>query len=248
MADAGSKKRILLLVEGERTDVKLMEHLFSVYCLDADYDIITYKTNIYVLYNDMFFEKDPDSMDLIQVLKSREQNPIMRKKLDAQYTDILLIFDLDPQDEAFSDEKILSMTQYFSESSDMGKLYINYPMVEAFYHMKSIPDPDFHTYTTTMAELLAHGYKKRVNNENRNHNYAKFAIDREECNIVIVQNQSKAWLLVNGDFSDNKNNGAELIGEDILRKQLELIANRGIIAILCTCVFFIPDYNPKFIE
>ena len=45
------------------------------------------------------------------------------------------------------------MAEYFTESSDMGKLYINYPMVEAFYHMKSIPDNDFDTYTSSMEEL-----------------------------------------------------------------------------------------------
>lgn len=37
----------------------------------------------------------------------------------------------------FTPEKIKRMSDYFVESSDMGKLYLNYPMVEAFYH--SVP-------------------------------------------------------------------------------------------------------------
>lgn len=240
------KKRILVLVEGAHTDVRLMEHLFRIYALDADYEVIPYNTNIYVLYNDMFRDSDPDSMDLIQVLKARERNPDNRKLLDAQYTDILLIFDLDPQDSGFSDEKILSMMLYFSESSDMGKLYINYPMVESFYHMKSIPDPDYDHYTVSMSELRAGTYKERVNSENRNHSYSKFAVDRQECNIVIAQNLEKAWLLT-GNPDSYENGAAELSGKRVLQKQLALLEREEKVAILCTCVFFIPEYNPRLI-
>ena len=82
-------------------------------------------------------------MDLLQLLKSREPNLSKKALFDDSYSDILLIFDLDPHDSGFTPEKIIGMANYFVESSDMGKLYINYPMVEAFYHMASIPDPDF---------------------------------------------------------------------------------------------------------
>ena len=41
------------------------------------------------------------------------------------------------------------MSCYFTESSEMGKLYLNYPMVEAFYHMKSIPDENYTSYLAT---------------------------------------------------------------------------------------------------
>lgn len=67
----------------------------------------------------------------------------------------------------------------------MGKLYLNYPMVEAFYHMSSIPDEQYSNRFATLEELQAGTYKMRVNRENRNHDYTKFATDRVECNIVI---------------------------------------------------------------
>ena len=83
---------------------------------------------------------------------------------------------------------------YFVESSDMGKLYLNYPMVEAFYHMQDIPDVHYNAYFAQKSELVEGIYKKRVNQENRNGDYRKFAVTREECNSVIRQNSRKSAL------------------------------------------------------
>ena len=152
---AEEKRRILVLVEGVKIDVALMERLLTVYQIDAKYEIVSYCTNIYTLYGEMFEDNDPSDMDLLQLLKSHEQDPVKKELFDDSYSDILLIFDLDPQDPGFTHEKIGNMARYFVESSDMGKLYINYPMVEAFYHMASIPDPNFDSYYATLDELIA---------------------------------------------------------------------------------------------
>lgn len=124
--------KILVIVEGEKTDVRLMKHLLSMYGLDKKHEIVSYNTNIYTLYNDMFRDDDPESYDILQVLKSRELDEDKKRIFDEEYSDILLIFDFDPQDVQYDKKKIIYMQKYFSESSDMGKLYINYPMVEAF--------------------------------------------------------------------------------------------------------------------
>ena len=192
-----NRSKILILVEGDRTDVRLMDHLLDVYGISENHQIVPYHTNIYTLYNEMFRDGDPASLDLLQVLKSHEQNPETKKLFDQRYSDILLVFDLDPQDPLFSPQKIMEMASFFVESSEMGKLYLNYPMVEAFYHMKNIPDENFNSYVATMAELRGRTYKQRVNNENRNHNQTKFAVNKEECSIVILQNIEKANLISN---------------------------------------------------
>lgn len=240
---AEKKRKILVLVEGAKTDVALMERLFSIYQIDFKYEIVSYCTNIYTLYKEMFEDNDPDDMDLLQLLKSREPDLVKKTLFDESYFDILLIFDLDPHDFGFTPEKIRHMAKYFVESSDVGKLYINYPMVEAFYHMTSIPDLNFNTYNATLNELSAGTYKARVNRENRNHDYRKFAATKEECNIVIRQNISKAWLVVGDPEDDMPPSQAE-----ILNTQLNSIQNENRVAVLSTCAFFIPEYNLKLIR
>lgn len=190
------KSKILVLVEGAKTDVKLMQKLFEVYGISERYEILSYNTNIYTLYREMFSDGDPSSIDTLQNLKEHERDAEKKKLFDNRYSDILLIFDLDPQDPQFSGDKISEMAEYFTESSDMGKLYINYPMVEAFYHMKSIPDNDFDIYTSSMEELKSRQYKRRVNLENRDRDYGKFIKNRNECSTVIRQHIAKAWKII----------------------------------------------------
>lgn len=239
--------KILVLVEGAKTDLRLMEHLLHMYGIDKRHEMVSYNTNIYVLYQEMFADGDPSSIDILQLLKAREKDLAKKEIFNINYSDILLVFDLDPQDPQFSKDKVLNMMQFFVESSDMGKLYLNYPMVEAFYHMKSIPDKDYNDYIVSLSELTQGTYKQRVNQENRNHNYSKFAVTREECNIVIRQNIDKAWCISQiGGLED----GVENIlpqSADILKKQLSKIETENAISVLCTSAFYIVDYNSKFI-
>jgi hypothetical protein len=125
----------------------------------------------------------------------------------------------------------------------MGKLYLNYPMIEAFYHMKSIPDPEYDERTATLNELRGHTYKQRVNAENRNHDYSKYAVTREECSIVIRQNIEKEWHILAVSPDD--------ILPDvglILNKQLDMLREKEMVYVLCTCVLFIAEYNPQLLK
>lgn len=69
------------------------------------------------------------------------------------YTDKLLIFDFDPQDSFFRNHRdeacrrFQKLMEFFSESTDHGKLYLSYPMIEAFYMsvlLKSVMDISTH--------------------------------------------------------------------------------------------------------
>lgn len=234
------KAKILILVEGEKTDVRLMRHLLNVYGISDNHTIVSYNTNIYTLYREMFADGDPSSMDILQLLKSQEKNEERRKIFDEVYSDILLIFDFDPQAPDFSSEKITEMQEYFTESTDMGKLYLNYPMVEAFYHMKNIPDAEYISRCVKLDELSC--YKTIVNQENRNHDYTKFAVNKAECDIVISQNIEKDYAVAKrqlvGDLPD---------AFVILQKQLEKLSQEKFIAVLCTCVYYIVKYNPRLV-
>ncbi|MEG1747922.1 MAG: hypothetical protein RR226_05790, partial [Oscillospiraceae bacterium] len=63
--------------------------------------------------------------------------------------------------------------------------------------------PNFNSRYATLDELIKKAYKCRVNQENRNHDYTKFATDRKECATVILQNLCKAWMLAGGSCDLN---------------------------------------------
>lgn len=240
------KKKIFVIVEGERTGVQLMKKLISLYPeLDANYEIVPYRTNIYVFYNAFFASgEEPDSFEILQALKSLEKDEARKSIFDEKYTDILLIFDLEPQDGLFAVEKIRLMQDYFIESSDMGKLYLNYPMVEAFYHMTSIPDNNYNNKRVSIEELRQGTYKARVNAESKGHDYRKFIANRAECSMVIHQNLEKALQLqMDGHVGLGL---SDLSLEKVLDTQLRVLAY-GYVHVLCTCAFFLYDYNPNLL-
>lgn len=235
------KSKILVIVEGAKTDVNLMKRLLNIYGISETHKIISYNTNIYTLYNQLPNDYDEyEDFDLLQLLKEREIDQSKLDLLNERYSDILLIFDLDPQDPQFKPEKIIKMANYFTESTNMGKLYLNYPMVEAFYHMESIPDDKYNDYTVTLEVLKKKKYKQMIHDICRDGDYAKFASDKEECGIVINQNLAKAKF-----FTNTKDAIPDSV--EILNKQLDLLTNKKIVSVLCTCVFYIAEYNSDFI-
>ena len=195
----------------------------------------------------MFKEGDPGSVDILQALKEHESDENKKKIFDYRYSDILLIFDLDPQDPTFTPDKISEMVSFFVESSDMGKLYLNYPMVEAFYHMKDIPDTAYDSYVATLDELRNRKYKERVNRENRNHDYSKFATTKEECSIVIRQNIDKAWLLSETECVMEEIAQVLPDAGSVLKAQLRMMEEKQVVSVLCTCIFYVVDYNPNLL-
>jgi len=217
-----------------------------LYGIDDKHQIVSYNTNIYALYNAVFKEvDDPYDIDLLLHLRSRESDSAKKIILSQSYAEILLVFDFDPHDPQYSDEKIREMMAVFSESTEMGKLYINYPMVEVFYHVKGIPDGNYNSYTVSMLELEAKGYKERVGRESCANHYSSFPANLADSNVLIRQNIAKSWCVL--DASEHNGNIPPDLSP-ILEAQLVKMKCKQEIAVLCTCVFYISDYNPGLLN
>lgn len=63
-----SRKQVLLIVGGIKQEIKLFQALFRCYGLDIGYEIVSYNTNIYELYERMFSDGFQDDLSLLGVL------------------------------------------------------------------------------------------------------------------------------------------------------------------------------------
>lgn len=166
-----SSKQVLVVSEGH-TEVRLLKRLFEEFNLLVP-DIVSLNANLYRLYLEYeSYECDYSDLDITAVLRSCSQvgnkdKEKLRGKSATDFSDIFLVFDLDPHTPDFNEDGLRKLLSHFKDSSDVGKLYINYPMVESFYHvphevldgtMRIFPPIQF-----TLSELTA--YKKRVNSE-----------------------------------------------------------------------------------
>lgn len=147
--EARWRSRSLLIVEGKHEKDKLFGLIFKCFPeLNIDIENVwIYGTNIYKLYEDIVKEYGNDwaieelDIDLPFVISKKEHPENIYYRDD--FTNIILVFDYERHAPEFSEEKILELQHCFQDSTDMGKLYLNYPMIESYLHLKTIPDKEY---------------------------------------------------------------------------------------------------------
>ena len=235
-------RKILLLVEGAKLEVNLLNKAFQVYNMNMNYVIYSYNTNIYELYERMFEgnETDLDTLDLLGILKERDSK---NEILNEVFSDILLIFDYEPQDNRFKEERISLMVNYFNESTDNGKLYLNYPMVESFKHLKCDPDDGYKQRIVDYSIVISKKYKELVGKETNFPDLRKYS--KDHFNTIIIHNIKKANYIIGSNYEveDIKSCYFDLKPELILQVQNLYLVNVQKIHVLNTCLFFICDYK-----
>lgn len=240
-----SRKRILLVVEGKKQEVSLFRVLFACYRLDLEYEIFPYGTNIYELYERMFADGAQDDLTLLGVLKERAPAED-RWLFDQNYSDMLLVFDYEPQDNRFSPERLAEMQRYFNESTDNGKLYVNYPMVEACKHFRKMPDGDFLNRAVALEDVSR--YKAIVADESKYQNFER-ELKRPDVDAIIVLTALKA-LQICGESLEG-NNAAfynDVDHEAVLRAQNKRLKSEGKILVLGMCLLFILEYSANMVD
>ena len=168
---ARNRSQTLLIVEGNHEKNKLFWLLFKCFPeINIDMDNVwIYGTNIYMLYEDIAKEYGNDwieeemDIDLPFVISKKKTPNNLRYKDD--FINILLVFDYERHDTNFSERKIMGMENRFSDMADMGKLYINYPMIESYQHLSSIPDSGFEDKKIPISLQPGNRYKELVREE-----------------------------------------------------------------------------------
>lgn len=163
-----NRGKTLLIVEGKHEKEQLLYHLLKAFPMVniSVQNIITYETNIYALIAKIISEYgedwDREDIDLPFLISNGKQSSSVLRKRD--FTDIYLIFDYERHDPSFSETNILRMQRYFSHPEDVGKLYINYPMVESYLDLKSIPDASYESRKYSSKNKRGSVYKRSVAN------------------------------------------------------------------------------------
>lgn len=161
---SGTRQRLILfIVEGEDVEVRLIEAAFHALGLRDEHHIVPYRTNIHDLLDRLDRDYDGAYADIDIRLVLAAAHPEDRGLLLREYSDILLVFDYEPQDNRFNPERLADFARTFCESSGPGKLYLNYPMVESYKHFERFGDTDYLDSMVSVSEIQ--GYKKMVGDD-----------------------------------------------------------------------------------
>jgi len=125
---------VLLVYEGEKTEVQIHENMKSVF-----FDSLTNSTilhavycgEIYQLYRQVKLDADLDLLELLRERNSKNRDNlagIERKNISQVY----LFFDVEQHaPNVLSADEIQKMVNFFDNETERGKIYLSYPMVEA---------------------------------------------------------------------------------------------------------------------
>lgn len=230
-------KKILLIVEGEKTEVDILGNskkgLLSI--IESDYEIVTFKNPIYELY-DAYIHGEYD--DLVSYLRCEKGLQIDDDILSKEaFSAIYLVFDFEAHYHKYSDKKIKDLLRVFNDETENGKLYINYPMVEAYYHLERKPDDKYNDRMVNLTNLTGKKYKTLVHTTTcfKTNNFTK----KDIC-FIIMQNYNKAQLIC--DFKEKEINHMKILNE-----QLKLKNKCNKIYVLSTFPFLLLDYNFDYV-
>lgn len=223
------RRQNLLIVEGKHEKEELFWLIFRCFPeIEIDMnDVWVYGTNIYVLYEDITKEYDSewaargDDIDLPYVISKKQHSDNLCYKED--FTNIILVFDYERHDINFSEEKIQEMQKYFSDAADVGKLYINYPMIESYLHLKALPDNGYAKRKIPVSLQPGRKYKALVKAETVIEQFVKFPnrIDELFCSLFETCDLQKKDKCFDAVLNISNEKNVEEMLQDILQGQIE---------------------------
>lgn len=237
--------KILFIVEGANDEVSFVKRLLEKYNGTQEYEIYPYKCTIHVLAQ-ILYDEYPDfeenEIDIQLVLKSKERDKNQRELLSQKFRDVFLVFDFEPQHNLPHFDTVRRMMQYFNDSSDHGKLYINYPMMQSYKHFSSLPDDSFSQRRVTIQDCYHYkqivgavsGYTD-INQYNHTTFVSLMAHHIKKANYIL----SGRYVLPTADEYTKWN----LV--DIFDVQCSLLKSGDSIHVINTCILIPVDFAPK---
>lgn len=241
-----SKQIILCITEGGFRKNKINEvsfidkYLKPKYLSKENIEFLCYGTNIYELFRELKSDEFLDTYSVIQKnIKDKGSQPPEHDRDDI--AEIYLFFDLDyhaTQKELIPEntDSVSEMLDLFDNETDNGKLYISYPMFEAYKH-------PIQTQRTSCLSIGA-DYKKAVACicDKKLEQLSKLSIEQWNEYLLIH------FKYINEFLHDSNSIPEEYIIEDftqifIYRKQLkEHIEPHEAVHVVSPFVLFLLDY------
>lgn len=245
--------KALVIVEGERLEPKFFKQYTKVFGIDMEAYIVG--ANIYDLYNQLKdYDFNCDIKDLLPNVGNRVEG--MEEILQQKFAYTYLVFDFDAHHREIGEKeldidtviqnnlaKLSEMAKFFTNETDpgIGRLYINYPMMESYRDCSSFFDESYRDNTIAIADIPGYkriaGQKKLASVHIGKYTRENFS-DLTKMNIYKLHKLSRNfWGAVTyRDYIELSE------AEKILDCQIQKVNQEKIIDVLNTALFIVLDY------
>lgn len=243
-------KNVLIIVEGKKTEPRFFERLNELF-FESNLTIYCLETNIYSLYiklkeyefnaniTDLLIEVHPDKVEIL--------------KQNFAYT--YLIFDCDPHHPKKEDnrsikeivldnfKKLEELASYFTDETDptIGKLYINYPMMESYRDCDDFFDENYESTAININDVTK--YKSLVHQKKlAGYSINKYTTSNFES--LILQNLYKLNKISTNNWAKpSYNQYLKMVDSiNVLNKEKEFVEKYNLIQVLNTSLLLVTDY------
>ena len=218
--------KILFIYEGKNSERKFCKLIIDKYfpTKRKHKEYVSFRTNIYALYDEL--RKD-DGLDIVFLVTEKAKK---RGSIE-EYNKLKNALEINIS-------KIKKMVKFFDNETTMGKIYLNYPMIESFKHFTSIPDVNYNSYVVRLEDCKK--YKEHINDISVITHYG--LITEEQLDNIISQNLDKYSYISSKSldtYSDYIKNFSQY---KLLNIQLKKLKECRVIYIFNTAVFWVIDY------
>lgn len=198
------KGRIAIIVEGQSRELKYLRSLQQYYFPTIEMDLLALpaEQNIYMLWKRL--QKDEMETDLIEIVRESSKDSAQKLKglRRNEFMEIYLLFDFDPhQNNLRLDEDVdfvsvlRNMIETFNNETEMGKLYVSYPMIESLRDITMWSCLPYHQCKISLTEVPK--YKNLSGNQNPYADVRKYTIKTWEMLIAIFLTRCKCLFSQN---------------------------------------------------
>ncbi|MGN0714479.1 MAG: hypothetical protein ACI4LN_01560 [Anaerovoracaceae bacterium] len=204
------RKKILLIVEGEKAEPRFFHQLFLTYGLD--FDIFVVGTNIYLLYEELKnYDFECDVKDVLAEMTVSKGD----KELTAHFTD-----ETDPA---------------------IGKLYVNYPMMESYRDSDDFFSDQYRTNSVSIDDMSRY---KEIAGKRRLSNVRLDKYTKENFKSLSKMNLFKLNEISRGiwDWPEYEEYLHLSEQSQILQHEIKIVNENRTISVLNTSLLLLFDY------
>lgn len=233
---------LIFVTEGESHEPKIINRIESIINSRSKKNtilILPFCTSIYGFWKE--FKKDENQDALEVLINSASCDSTILKDLDPDHiSGIYLIFDYDGHCSNADDSKIIEMLDFFDEETERGKLFISYPMIEAFRDLKKNENLCFTRCKVPIDEFR----KYKGLSSSRSDFTCTAEIEIEEMQHIIMENINKLNCIMTTNYQKPTFSNMRAINQKALFIQQEkcFINNHNSVAIISSIPMFIIDY------
>ena len=239
-----SDRRVLYIVEGAKGEPRFLKKMHQVLFGTRPENIFVIGTTIHELLRSVFPEGEAEEgLDIVSVLReiSGEER---RDVLEKEFSDVYMVFDMDPQDPRYDPKRLGAAMDYFDNPTENGKLYLNYPMLESYRHLTCLDDMGYLDRTIDRQSLSC--YKEIVGKECCMELQDLGRYTENEFTTIIGFNLMKADRMLGGEGDiPTSETFLSWNGRELLEIQTGMMDREGSIFVLNTSVFNAVDFSPS---